>query len=180
MSFSNPASGATAAAAGYVRSLLDLLGDRDPFAVHEELVPALRAALAGLADADRRRPEAPGKWSVLDVVRHLADSEIVYAYRLRLVLAADSPPIPGYDQDRWAAALRYRDASSEESLDELAALRRGNLRLLRALSPEEWERSGVHAERGVESVRRLFRLMAAHDLVHRRQIDRIKHRLGLG
>jgi len=179
MSFANPASQATANAAEYVRRLLELLGDRDPFAVQEELVPALRAEVAGLSRDELTRPEMPGKWSVLEVVRHLSDSEIVTGYRIRLILAEDSPAIPGYDQDAWARNLRYREADLEASLRELEALRAGNLALLRTLDEEEWARSGRHSERGEESVRQLFRLVAAHDLVHRRQIRRIKAAHGL-
>ena len=180
MSFANPASEATAKAAEYVRRLLELLGDRDPFAVQEELVPALRSEVAGLSREELTRPEAPGKWSVLEVVRHLADSEIVTGYRIRLILAADSPPIPGYDQDAWARSLRYHAADLEGALRELEALRAGNLALLGTLDEAGWERSGHHSERGEESVRQIFRLVAAHDLVHRRQIRRIKAAHGLG
>ena len=179
MSFANPAAGAASNAAEYVRRLLELLGDRDPFAVQEELVQALREEVAGLSRDELTRPEAPGKWSVLEVVRHLADTEIVCGYRLRLILAEDSPAIPGYDQDAWARNLRYREADLEGSLRELEALRAGNLALLRTLDEAAWQRSGHHSERGEESVRQIFRLVAAHDLLHRRQIRRIKAAHGL-
>ena len=133
MSFANPASDASANAAEYVRRLLELLGERDPFEVQEGMVAALRMEVAGLSHEELTRPEAPGKWSVLEVVRHLADTEIVYGYRMRLILAEDSPAIPGYDQDAWAQNLRYREADLEGSLRELEVLRAGNLALLRTL-----------------------------------------------
>ena len=180
MSFANPASAATANAADYVRRLLELLGEREPFEVQEGMMAALRAEVAGLSHEELTRPEAPGKWSTLEVVRHLADTEIVYGYRIRLILAEDSPAIPGYDQDAWARNLRYREADLEASLRELEVLRAGNLALLRNLDEAAWERSGHHSERGEESVRQIFRLVAAHDLVHRRQIRRIKAAHGLG
>ena len=66
------------------------------------------------------------------------------------------------------------------SLDELEALRGANLRWLSALTDEEWERWGMHGERGRESLRHLFRLMAAHDLLHRRQIERIQRAILVG
>jgi len=171
--FSNPAGSAGAAAAEYVRALLAVLGDREPFGVLGELVPWLERRVGALDDASLRRPEAPGKWSVVEVVQHLADSELVYGYRVRLILTQDSPPIPGYDQDAWARMLRYREAPLAQALAQIAALRGANLSLYRSLGPRELERAGLHGERGPESVGHIIRLLAAHDLVHRRQIERI-------
>jgi hypothetical protein len=173
MTFANPAGNATAAAAGYVRALLELLGDRDPLAIAEELVPWLERRTAGVADAVLRRPEAPGKWSVIEVIQHLADTELVIGWRTRLTLTEDRPPLQAYDQDAWAGTLGYRDVPLAMALDQLRGLRTANLRLWRSLTPVQRERFGMHSERGPESVDRLIRLMGAHDLVHRRQIDRV-------
>ena len=173
-SFANPAGSAAAAAETYVRNLLALLGDREPLVELERTLEELPAAVAGLDAAALRRPEKPGKWSVLEVVQHLADSDLVWAYRVRRILADDRPPIRGYDQDLWAERLRYAEARLEDALDQFAAVRRANLRLLRSLGPEQWSRAGIHSERGEESVAHLTRLYAAHDLVHLRQIARIR------
>lgn len=172
--YSNVRSAASETGAAYVSRLLALLGERDPLEVQEELVDWLREAVAGLEDPVLRRPEGPGKWSILEVVRHLADTELVYRYRMRMIVAEPGSPIPAYDQDRWAGGLRYNEADLEGALRELAALRRANLDWLRGLSDEELDREGVHEERGPESVRRIVALLAAHDLVHRGQIERIK------
>jgi uncharacterized damage-inducible protein DinB len=174
MSFSNPAGAAGAAAAGYTAALLDLLGDRDPVEVQAETGSALWEATAGLSADDARRPEREGKWSVVAVVRHLVDSEIIYGYRMRLAIAADLPPLPGYDQDAWARRLRYEDEDLSACLDEFEALRRVNLRWLAGLEGGERERAGMHSERGEESVTRIVQLLAAHDLVHLAQIRRIR------
>jgi hypothetical protein len=171
--FTNPASEAAAAAPQYVRALLDLLGDRDPLEVQESLLDELRARLAEVDDATLRRPEREGKWSVIEVVQHLADTEIVYGYRLRMALSHDTPEIQGYDQDRWADRLRYAEQSLEDALEQLRVLRAGRLRLIRSLTPHEMRRYGIHAERGPESVDLSSRLLAAHDLLHLKQIDRI-------
>ncbi len=171
---SNRFGGAAAEIDEYVRALLDLLGDRDPLAVLAELPSALEAQVAALPEAALRRPERPGKWSIAQVIAHLADAEMVTGYRLRLIIAQPGAAIQAYDQDRWAAELRYAEAPLRESLDQLGALRRANLRLLRWLDPELLDRAGVHSERGRESVRQLMRLAAGHDLVHRRQIARIR------
>ncbi|HTC25183.1 MAG TPA: DinB family protein [Gemmatimonadales bacterium] len=171
--FSNPAGAAVAAGQAYTKALLDVIGDRDPLPVLAELVPWVDQRVATLDDAAVRRPEKPGKWSVLEVVQHLADSEMVYGYRVRMILSQDTPPIPGYDQDAWARTFRYRELPVAETLAQLRALRPVNLRLYRSLDATQRARAGLHSERGPESVEHIVRLMAAHDLVHRRQIDRI-------
>jgi hypothetical protein len=173
MTFANPAGNAAAAAAGYVRALLDVLGNREPLEVLNELVPWLAERTHGVEDAVLRRPEAPGKWSVVEVVQHLADSELVFGFRLRMILTEDRPALQGYDQDRWASGLGYRDVPLDLALWQLRGLRIPHLRIARSLSPEQLEREGMHSERGPESVGHLMKLMAAHDLVHRRQIERI-------
>ena len=172
-SFANPAGNAAAAAPAYVRALLDLLGPRPPLEVLPELVPWVESRVRGLADELLRRPEAPGKWSVVEVLQHLADTEMVYGVRGRLVLSEDRPLIVGFDQDRWASLFRYRDAPPELALGQLAALREANLAVWRAAGPAELARVGLHSERGEESLDLMLRMMAAHDLVHRRQIERI-------
>lgn len=172
--FANPAGETGAAADAYTRALLDLLGDRDPFEVQETTVPALRRIVEELDEETLRRPEAPGKWSILEVIAHLADSELVASYRFRLTVAHDEPEVHGYDQDLWARRLHYREADPHRQLDRMEAMRQANLDFLRGLSEDEWQRIGHHSERGPESVRRLFHLLAAHDLVHLRQIERIR------
>ena len=179
MTFSNPAAAATDSAATYIRALLDLLGDRDPFAIMEEHPHAVRESLLGLPEAVLRKPERSGKWSLADVVHHLVDTEIVYGYRFRVTVAHDRPTLPGYDQDLFASRLHYDQMPVADALDDLAHLRPMNLRFLRRLPEAELDRVGLHSERGEESVRRGLKLIAAHDLVHQAQIERIKKALGV-
>lgn len=174
MTFSNPAGAAAAATATtYVRALLEVLGSRDPVEVMDQLLSWVADRIRRLDDSVLRRPEAPGKWSVIEVIQHLADSDLVFSYRLKMMLTEDRPPLQGYDQDGWAGVLRYRDVPLELALDQLRGVRAANLHLVRQLSPSQLERVGLHAERGPESAGFLLQLMGAHDLVHRRQIDRI-------
>jgi hypothetical protein len=178
MTFSNPAGTAAASATAYVRALLEVLGDREPLEVLAELVPWLRHRLDRASDEALRRPEAPGKWSATEVVQHLADSDLVFGFRMRMILTEERPPLQGYDQDAWAARLRYQDVPLAEALAQLGALRAANLRVLGQLDAGGMERVGMHSERGAESLGHLTKLMAAHDLVHRRQLDRVLRAAG--
>lgn len=159
---------------GYSAAILGLLGDRAPLAVLRDTHAQLGRAIEGLTAAQLRQPEAPGQWSIAQVLRHLADSEVVWGWRMRLILAHDRPAITGFDQDLWADRLHYADSDPEEALDAFRVLRRDNLRLLERATPEDMQRVGVHAERGEESVAHLHRLYAGHDLAHLQQIDRIR------
>jgi hypothetical protein len=172
--FTNPATGAAAQAAAYTAAVLDLLGDRDPASVLRETPTAVRRAIDGVPPAALRTPERDGKWSIAQVLRHLADSDVVWGWRLRLILSQDRPTLTGYDQDAWALRLRYEDADPAESLQVFEVLRRDNLRLMAQATADDLRRVGVHAERGEESLEHLRRLYAGHDLLHLRQIDRIR------
>ena len=172
--FTNPSSGAAEQAAAYVSAILGLLGSQDPMSVLRETPAALRRAIEGVPPAKLKQPERPGKWSIGQVVRHLADSDVVWAWRLRLILAQDRPTITGYDQDQWADNLHYDEADPVESLETFGVLRQANLRLIDRASPQDLKRVGVHAERGEESIEHLRRLYAGHDLMHLQQIERIR------
>src|SRR5204862_5488871 len=94
-------------------------------------------------------------------------------WRYRHILGDERPQIAGYDQDAWARRFHYRDANIGASLALFRAVRAANVELLRHASAADFQRIGIHSERGPESLALLVKLIAAHDLVHRRQIDRI-------
>ena len=158
----------------YALGLLNRLGDRDLMASLEAAPAALRTLFDGLDDATIRRPEAPGKWSMIEVAHHLADSDMVVGVRIRMIVAQDRPPIVAYDQDLWVEKLGYRQAVLSDVLTQFDVLRSANVRLAGRLSPAELERYGVHSERGGESAGYLLRLVAGHDLVHLDQLARIR------
>jgi uncharacterized damage-inducible protein DinB len=176
--YSNSATSTPDEISAYVQALLQILGDRDPFEVMRETPDALRVAVRGMTEAQLSAPEAPGKWSVRQALAHLADSELVGAFRFRMALAHDAPELPGYDQDAWARALRYENAAIEDSLGDFARLRQSNLRLLTRTTPDERTRVIHHAERGDEPLAHLIKLYAGHDLVHRKQVARIRATVG--
>lgn len=176
--FTNPASRAPGEAKAYTAAILALLGQRDPIQVLHDTPAALRRAIDGVPMTTLRQPERPGKWSVGQVLAHLADSDLVWGWRMRLILAQDRPTLTGYDQDAWAERLRYSEADPHESVERFTMLRHANLRLLERASPDDLQRVGVHVERGEESLELLLRLYAGHDLLHLAQIDRIKNAIG--
>lgn len=158
-----------AQASEYQRMLLGVLGDGDPAAVQETLVPGVRQ-LVRAAGPDLRVRPARGEWSVAELVGHLLDSEIVTAARYRWILAHDRPSLVGYDQDLWVERLGHQEEDPEEMLAVLDALRRSNLGLWARSSPDDRARVGIHAERGPESFDLLFRLNAGHGLFHMAQM----------
>ena len=170
--------GATAAAVAdaqcYTAAILGVLGDRDPFEVLRTTPATVRQAVAGLPARVLSAPERPGKWSMLQVVQHLADAELVGAFRYRMILTHERPVLQGYDQDLWADRLRYAQSDLQGALEQFGALRGANLRLLERTTPQERARVGLHAERGEESVAHQLRMYAGHDLVHLRQLERIR------
>ncbi len=172
--FTNRASNSAAEAREYTAAIVGLVGDRKPLDVLTTTDANIRRGIEGLAPGELTRPEAEGKWSVAQVVQHFADSDLVWAWRLRLVLAQDRPTLTGYDQDLWAERLRYDLANVAEALDQFRVLRAGNLRLIARATEADLQRVGLHTERGEESVAHMMRMYAGHDILHLRQIDRIR------
>lgn len=172
--FTNPAVHSADQAKAYTSAILDLLGRRDPMDVLAATPAELEEALDRLSHTQITKPEAAGKWSIRHVLQHLADSELVWGWRLRLVLAQNRPPLTGYDQDLWADRLGYAAVEAEDAVQDFTVLRNANLRLLSRVKPTDLDRVGVHVERGEESVRHMIRLYAGHDLMHLQQIERIR------
>jgi hypothetical protein len=85
--------------------------------------------------------------------------------------------LTGYDQDLWASRLRYRDVDVGDALEQFTVLRRVNVRIWDHLSAADLGRVGIHGERGEESLEHMRRLYAGHDVLHRRQLERIRARL---
>ena len=166
--------------AKYPAAILELVGGREPIGILRETPAAASRAVEGLSAEHLRRPEAPGKWSIAQVLQHLADSDLVWGWRMRLILAQDRPVLTGYDQDLWADRLHYAHADPAHALETLHVLRRGNLALIDGATPDDLKRVGVHAERGEESAGYLIGLYAGHDLLHLRQIDRIREAVAGG
>lgn len=135
----------------------------------------IQAAVAGLTPEILDYKPAPDKWSIREVVAHLADVEILYGYRLRQMMADDKPVIAPIDQDAWAAKLRYAVADLGELLERHRVERRGTVRLLRQLKASELSRGAFHPERNrLVTIEELIGMMAGHEPNHHAQIERLK------
>src|SRR5207249_10873236 len=116
-------------------------------------------------------PPAPGKWSARDILCHLADCAIVFAFRLRQTLAEDHHVIQPFDQEKWAGTYGGRDIRI--ALDVFASVREWNVALIRSASPQQLARPVTHPERGDETFQTIVETMAGHDLNHLGQLDKI-------
>jgi hypothetical protein len=144
------------------------VGERDPLTVIAATASELAAGTAGLSAEDVNRAPAPGKWSLRQIVCHLADTEIAFGFRLRQALAEPNHVIQPFDQDSWAAHYDAYDLAS--ALESFRAMRRWNLLLIASLGAEEFARPLSHPERGAMTFRTLVETMAGHDLNHLRQL----------
>jgi hypothetical protein len=158
----------------YKARILSYQAGSDFLALQAAAPAKLALLVAGLSAEQLARRPAPAKWSIQEVVAHLADDELVGGYRVRLILSSPGTAIQAFDQDVWARTGRYDARDVRSSLELFRVLREANLALLHSLSAEEWDMFGVHAERGVESVRDIAMYFAGHDINHFQQIEAIR------
>lgn len=147
------------------------LGDREAPEVITG-TPARLESLASLLGPDRiEQSPAPGKWSAREIVCHLADCEVVFAFRLRQTLAEDHHVIQPFDQDKWARNYAAYDAHA--ALAVFSAVRDWNIDLIRQAGPAALTKPNTHPERGEGSFGEIIETMAGHDLNHIKQIEAI-------
>ena len=163
----------TETAQEYTKRILGNIDGKEPLKVQATTSKTIEKLMKGKPPAKLRKRPAPDKWSVGEIVAHLADAELIVAWRLRSILAAPGTPIQAYDQDALAAARNYGKHDPKKSLEHFRAVRDANLAFYKALSPEQWKHHGMHAERGEETLERIAQMMAGHDINHLQQIERI-------
>jgi hypothetical protein len=165
--------------AAYQRQLLDLLGNDDPASVQEATLGRIEDVLKDAGPDLRRRP-APREWSVVELLGHLVDAEIVVSGRYRWALSHDNPPLLGYDQDLWVDRLGHNDDDVGALLPVFSALRAANIRLWQQSSAQARARVAIHSERGPESYDLMFRMLAGHDRFHLDQMQATLRQLRAG
>ena len=157
----------------YTARLLAYVEGRDPLEMQRAAPEILARSVEGASEeALSRRPE-PGKWSIRAILAHMAEDELVTSWRYRQMIENDGATLAGFDQDEWARLGDYESGDAREALAMFRLLREANLRMLARLTPEEWQRHGMHSERGRMTVADLARQMAGHDVNHIEQIRRL-------
>jgi len=165
----------------YRARVLGYLGSRDPVGVLRVTPGQIARLLKGTSRAAITARPALGKWSVLEIVAHMADAELALSWRLRNAIAAPGTALAWWDESVWAERLGYKAIPWRTSLATFKALRVANLALLRSLPPTAWDECyGTHPKRGRQTVRDFVTLEAAHDLNHIRQIRALIKPVGQG
>jgi hypothetical protein len=157
----------------YVRRIQSKLGGQDPLKAQAATAKRLQRLIKTATPGKLRRRPAPDKWSATEIMAHLADVEIVIGWRVRSILGSPGTPIQAYDQDAWVTAGHYTKRDTRKSLEQFRVLRETNLALYKMLKPEQWKHSGLHAERGEESIQRIVGMTAGHDINHIEQLEAI-------
>ena len=157
----------------YTQRLLSYSEGKESLSLQQAAPTKVAALLTGKDKKKLTRRPAPDKWSVAEIVGHLADSEVAIAWRLRQILSSNGIPLQAYDQNAWATTFDYAHRDPKQSLEMFRVLRDSNIALLKSVPRKLWDNYGVHQERGNESVAHIVRLIAGHDLNHLQQIEKI-------
>jgi DinB superfamily len=163
----------TETAEQYTARILSYVGEDDPMEILASTPERIGGLLASVSDEVLRRAPAADRWSIAEIVTHLADAEVVGAYRFRLILAANGTPLQAYDQNAWARELSYTSSDPFVALEMFRGLRVALLDLIRRTPDDKLDRFGMHEERGRESVRHMLRLYAGHDRNHLAQMEKL-------
>ena len=154
----------------YTQRILGYLEGKKPMEILAATPRQIARLVKGVSRKKLSQRPASDKWSVTEILAHLADSELVYGFRIRMILEASGTPILGIDQDAWARFSDYAKHDPVLSLEALRINRERLVRLLKSLPLEGWDFYGMHSERGKETVRRVVEMLAGHDINHMMQI----------
>lgn len=155
----------------YRDRLASYVESQDSLKLQSEAPARLARLIEGVPEAKLKERPQPGRWSAVEILAHLAEDELTSSWRYRQMIEHDGETLLGFDQELWARLGNYQSWNARDALDMFRLLRDANVRMLRGLPAEEWNRSSNHAERGRLTVGELARHMAAHDVNHIKQIE---------
>jgi hypothetical protein len=161
----------------YIQRILGYVEGQDALKVQKTTAAKLGKLIRGLTPKQLKLRPAPQKWSITEILAHLADVEIVASWRMRSIIGANGITIQPFDQDAWASVFEYGKRDAKRSIEVFRVLRENNLAMLKALPREAWDNHGVHLERGKETIAHLARLFAGHDTNHVLQVEAIAAQL---
>jgi len=159
--------------ADYLSRIRDYAQGRDPLELQKQAPATLAQLLAEASEEQLTKRPSKDKWSIGEILAHLAEDEIATAWRYRQMVEHSGLQLAGFDQDMWARTGDYASRPPHESLALFRLLRSANLQFLQQITPEQWECFGIHAERGRITIRDLAVHMAGHDANHIDQIRRM-------
>ena len=151
--------------------------DRDPLQVIGTTYPKLLKLVKGLTPRQITKAPAAGKWSIQEIVAHLADCELVFTVRCRWIAFEDSPQLVPFDQDKWANGRVREKEPFAATLERFRVLRQAQVRFAKSLSKVDLARTGLHLERGQVSLGETLETCAGHDINHLQQIEAIRKKL---
>lgn len=157
----------------YVSRLLGYLGENDAAKILASTSKKIRKLIKGEKKKKLYKKPELNKWSVAEIIAHLAETELVMGWRYRSIAEKSGVKIQAFEQDDWAKNSRYEKSDIGEMLEMFTVLREANLRFLKGLPKEKFENFGMHEERGKETIAHIIRLEAGHDLNHLMQIETI-------
>ena len=157
----------------YTKRLLSYAEGKDPMRLQQAAPKKLASLIKGKTKKQLTRRPAPDKWSVVEILAHLADAELAIGWRLRQILSNNAASLQAYDQDLWARTFNYSRCDPRVSLATFRTLREANLALLKSVPRKLWDNYGVHQERGNESINHIVRMISGHDLNHLQQVEGI-------
>ncbi|MGO9088090.1 MAG: DinB family protein [Candidatus Sulfotelmatobacter sp.] len=157
----------------YIQRILGYVEGQDAIKVQRATAARLKKLVRGLTPKQLKWKPEPAKWSISEILAHLADAEIVASWRMRSVIGENGITIQPFDQDAWASAFQYGERDARRSLEIFRVLRENNLALLKEIPRETWNNFGMHLERGKETIAHQARMFAGHDTNHILQIERI-------
>ena len=157
----------------YTARILSNVEGKDPAKVLKTTPKKIKQLIKGVKKKALYKKPAPGKWSVAEIIAHLAESELVLGWRYRSIAEKNGVAIEPFDQDDWAVNSRYEKSDVKEMLEMFTVLRAATVRFLSGLPAEKWEQYGMHQERGKETIMHIRNMEAGHDLNHYKQIEKI-------
>lgn len=157
----------------YIQRMLAHVDGKEGLKVQAATAAKLSRLVRNVPPAKLRKRPAPEKWSVAEILAHLADTEFAIGFRLRSILGTPGCAISAFNQDAWASSMDYSRRNVRESIHNFRSVRQANLDLLKHVRPEQWKDYGMHSERGRETIEHIVRLIAGHDLNHIGQVEAI-------
>jgi uncharacterized damage-inducible protein DinB len=162
----------------YTKRILGYTKNQNALKIQQSTVRKIERLITDVSKQKLMKRPEPEKWSVGEILAHLAEAELVGGYRIRMILSSSGTPIQAFDQNVWAKNSDYAHQDPHRSFSLFRVLRESNLALLRSIRPKMWSCYGMHEERGKETIARIVQMYAGHDINHLGQIEKIVKQIG--